>query len=161
MHGHDVLEVGSQAAAPGDVHGVEVEAAVGDALDDGGAGREEGAELVAVQYHRQTARGAAGEQHLVSIGHPNGEEVPDDRVPDALPSEVDPSVLVEGLAGKRSTVTVANLDPVPDVEIRIHGTAAAHDAGEGDLFVHVVRRATAGAPGEPACLGAVAPRTSL
>lgn len=31
--------------------------------------------------------------HLVSIGHPNGEEVPDDRVPDALPSEVDPSVL--------------------------------------------------------------------
>lgn len=43
---------------------VEVEAAVGDALDDGGAGREEGAELVAVQYHRQTARGAAGEQHL-------------------------------------------------------------------------------------------------
>jgi len=79
LHGHDVAEVGSQAAAPGDIHAargshgknllsvqlplvcdaehgrkgrfkaqhryvrVEVEAAVGDALDDGGAGREEGA----------------------------------------------------------------------------------------------------------------------
>lgn len=72
---------------------VEVEAAVGDALDDGGAGREEGAQLVAVQDHRQTPRGAAGEQHTISRGHPNGEEVPDDRVPDALPSEINPSVL--------------------------------------------------------------------
>lgn len=54
---------GSKHSAQGYAR-VEVEAAVGDALDDGGAGREEGAELVAVQYHRQTARGAAGEQHL-------------------------------------------------------------------------------------------------
>lgn len=53
------------------------------------------------------------------------------------------------------------VDKLESGETRIHGTAAAHDAGEGDLFVHVVRRATAGAPGEPACLGAVAPRTSL
>lgn len=44
---------------------VEVEAAVGEALDGGGgAGREEGAELVAVQHHRQPTRGAAGQQHL-------------------------------------------------------------------------------------------------
>ena len=47
---------------------VEVEAAVGEALDGGlpaaGGGWEEGAELVAVQYHRQPTGGAAGEQHL-------------------------------------------------------------------------------------------------
>lgn len=100
--------------------------------------------------------------------------------------------LIKGLAGKRSTVAVANLYPVPVVEIctyacmlvfinqhrtemkmrcgtvdgvnrqtRIDGGAAAHDAGEWDLFIHVVRRATPGALGKLACLGAVAPCASL
>jgi hypothetical protein len=73
---------------------VEEEAGVGEALDGGGAGagvgrpREEGLELVAVQYDGQAAGGAAGEQHLVCGGHPDGEEVPDRGVPDALPAEV-------------------------------------------------------------------------
>jgi hypothetical protein len=71
---------------------VEEEAGVGEALDGGGV-REEGLELVAVEYHRQAAGRAAGEQHLVCRGHPDGEEVPDDGVPDALPPEVKPVLL--------------------------------------------------------------------
>jgi len=43
----------------------------------------------------------------------------------------------------------------------IDGSATAHDAGEGDLLVHVVRRAPAGPLAELACLDAVAPRASL
>ena len=78
---------------------VEEEAGVGEALDGGGAGagvgrlREEGLELIAVQYDREAAGGAAGEQHLVCGGHPDGEEVPDGGVPDALPAEVKPVLL--------------------------------------------------------------------
>jgi len=48
-----------------------------------------------------------------------------------------------------------------DRQTRIDGAAAAHDAGEWDLFIHVVRRATPGALGKLACLGAVAPCASL
>lgn len=72
---------------------VEEEAGVGEALDDGGGAREEGLELVAVQYDGQAAGGAAGEQHLLCGGHPDGEEVPDGGVPDALPAEVKPVLL--------------------------------------------------------------------
>ena len=77
---------------------VEEETGVGEALDGGapaaGVGvREEGLELVAVEYHRQAAGRAAGEQHLVCRGHPDGEEVPDDGVPDALAPEVKPILL--------------------------------------------------------------------
>ena len=46
-------------------------------------------------------------------------------------------------------------------QTRIDGSATAHDAGEGDLLVHVVRRAPAGPLAELACLDAVAPRASL
>lgn len=80
---------------------VEEEAGVGEALDGGataraaGVGRlgEEGLELVAVQYDRQAAGGAAGEQYLICGGHPDGEQVPDGGVPDALPAEVKPILL--------------------------------------------------------------------
>jgi len=53
------------------------------------------------------------------------------------------------------------MDKLKTGQTRIDGAAAAHDAGEGDLFIHVVRRAAPGALGKPACLGAVAPCTSL
>lgn len=73
---------------------VEEESGVGEALDGGGRpSREEGLELVAVQYDGQAAGGAAGEQHLLCGGHPDGEEVPDGGVPDALPPEVEPVLL--------------------------------------------------------------------
>lgn len=44
---------------------------------------------------------------------------------------------------------------------RIDGTATAHDACEGDLLIHVVRRAPASPLAELACPGAVAPSSSL
>ena len=46
-------------------------------------------------------------------------------------------------------------------QTRIDGSATAHDAGEGDLLLHVVRGAPAGPLAELACLDAVAPRASL
>ena len=93
--------------------------------------------------------------------------------------------LVEAFAGEGSAVAVADLHPVPVVEIcgahvldqcgdarackviitvrrtRIVGGAAAHDAAEGDLLLHEVRRAAAARLAELAGPHVVAPPASL
>lgn len=77
---------------------VEEESRVGEALDGGVLPGEEGAELVAVQHRRQTPRGAARQQRTVCRGHPDGEQVADGGVPDALAPEADPGGPVQAFA---------------------------------------------------------------
>jgi hypothetical protein len=72
---------------------VQEESGVGEALD-GASGREECAEVVAVQDGRESAGGAAGEQNLARRRHPDGEEVPDCGFPDALAPEIKPTGLI-------------------------------------------------------------------
>ena len=161
LHGYNVAVVRSQAAAPGNINGVEEEACVGEALDGGASAGEEGAELVAVEYRRQPTGGAAREKRPVGRRHPDGEEVLDGFLPNPLPPEVEPGTLVEGVAGEGGAVAVADLHPVPVVEIRILGGAGAHDAGEGDLPLHEVGGAMVSPCPEPARPRVVAPPASL
>lgn len=118
--------------------------------------------------------------------------MPDGGVPYALAPEVKSIGLVVALAGEGCAVAVADLHPVPVVEIckrtlffisvfiyvegqvglierrtadgprtRIVSWAIAHDASEGDLLLHEVRRAAAAAPAELARPDIVAPPSSL
>jgi hypothetical protein len=96
---------------------VEEESSVGEALDGGAPAGEEGAELVAVQHHRQCPGGGARQQHLVGGGHPNGEEVLDGGVEDPLAPEIQPGGGVVAFAGEGRAVAVPEHHPVPVVEI--------------------------------------------